>query len=95
MANITTLEVKNMSNSPKNIIIDFSNPQQVTEINQKYKDVSSMLESVNQNNEQQFISFGNEEIVLTTYQKNGWIRKNYYSAESGEPEGEAFKGKWK
>lgn len=84
-----------MSNSLKNITIDFSSPQQITEINQKYKNVSSMLESINQNNEQQFISFGDEEIVLTTYQKNGWIRKNYYSAENGELEGEAFEGKWK
>ena len=79
----------------KTITLDFSNPKQVKTANEKYKNINNMLNSVNQDGEEQLISFGNDKIVLTTFQKNGWTRKNYYSAESGELEGEAFEDRWK
>lgn len=47
----------------------------------------------NANGETVHVSIAKNGIVVTTYQRNGRVRKNYYGAD-GRPDGEMFDGKW-
>lgn len=78
----------------KQLILDFSNPEEVKEAIKRYRHLDHSVDGINQNGEQQHISFSESGAVLTTYQANGFVRINYFD-ENGQLEGEAFDGRWK
>ena len=49
---------------------------------------------VNEEGEDVLVSIARDGIVVSTFQKNGWLRKNYYD-ENGYADGETFDGRWK
>lgn len=48
---------------------------------------------VNADGEDVLLSIFTDHITVSTYQRNGWVRVNYYDAD-GYAEGETFKGRW-
>ena len=48
---------------------------------------------VNADGEDVLLSIFTDDITVSTYQRNGWGRVNYYDAD-GYAEGETFKGRW-
>ena len=48
----------------------------------------------NEDGERIEIHIAEDSIIYKTYQKNGWIRVNYFD-ENGIEDGETFDGKWK
>lgn len=76
------------------ISVDFGNPAEVKKANEKYKNLDYILSSVNQNGEEQTISFSETGVTVVTYQNNGWVREDYYDV-NGYGEGESFSGRWK
>lgn len=49
---------------------------------------------VNEVGEDVLVSIAHDSIVVSTFQKNGWLRKNFYD-ENGFDAGETFEGRWK
>lgn len=60
------------------------------EMMQKYQGVYS---GTNEEGETIQLSICSQLMELTTFQKNGWVRINWYDAK-GQPSGETFDGKW-
>lgn len=75
------------------IAIDFAVPSAVKAAMRKYGNRKDMLFGENSNGEKQEISIKTDNILLTTYQHNGFIRKNEYD-KSGKCVGEFFDEKW-
>lgn len=48
---------------------------------------------VNADGEDVLLSIFSDHIVVSTNQRNGWVRVNYYDAD-GYAEGETYKGRW-
>lgn len=48
---------------------------------------------VNADGEDVLLIIFTDHITVSTYQRNGWVRVNYYDAD-GYAEGETFKGRW-
>jgi hypothetical protein len=48
---------------------------------------------VNADSEKITLAISPASMELTTFQSNGWVRSNFYSAD-GLPAGETFDGKW-
>lgn len=80
-----------MTSEKQMIEIDFSNPKQLCELMRDYNDMD-MIFGKNDEGEDTHISINSDHIVLETFQKNHWIRKNIYW-EDGTVE-ETFEGKW-
>lgn len=60
----------------------------------KYGNMNTTFGGVNAEGEDVLISFDTESgIKLSTFQKNGWLRVNYFDKD-GVAEGETFEGKW-
>lgn len=59
-----------------------------------YGDSKTMYSGVNAEGEEVWVSIAKDSIVVTTNQKNGWVRKNFYD-EEGFAAGETFEGRWK
>ena len=59
-----------------------------------YGDSQTAYGGVNEEGEDVLVSIARDGIVVSTFQKNGWLRKNYYD-ENGSSEGETFEGWWK
>lgn len=74
--------------------VDFSDYAQRNEVMQKYSGYTYPFSGENSEGEKVLISVTTESIVVTTFQHNGWLRKNTYYANSYSTE-EAFDGKWK
>lgn len=77
----------------KTIKSDFSEPKVVRGLIREYKDIPYMVTGKNTNGEELDISFSEDGMVVRAYQKNGFIRENYYNS-NGELEGQTFQGKW-
>ena len=76
------------------ISLDFSNPAILKAAMEKYGDRKDMLFGENTNGEKQDISIAYDSIILTTYQNNGYIRKNEYNAD-GLSVCETYEGRWR
>ena len=74
--------------------VDFSDRNQRNDIMKQYGGYSYPFFGENQLGERVLISVSFDNIVITTYQKNGWVRMNYYYANSDDTE-EIIDGKWK
>ena len=48
---------------------------------------------VNADGEDVLLSIFSDHITVSTNQRNGWVRVNYYDAD-GYAEGETYKGRW-
>ena len=48
----------------------------------------------NENGEDVVLDVSSDEIIQLTFQKNGWVRRNYYNAEGRAVE-ENFRGVWR
>lgn len=74
------------------IKIDFSDLNSIREAIDKYHTTETMLIGENDDGETVTISIFGDKVVLVTYQKNRWIRRNiYYYDGSSE---ELFEGKY-
>lgn len=59
-----------------------------------YGDSQAPFGGANEAGEDVLVSIAHDSIVVSTFQKNGWLRKNYYD-ENGFDAGETFDGRWK
>ena len=79
----------------KMIAFDGADSKLCRELIQTYGDSDTMFMGNNSEGEMITISIDRESgIIVTTYQRNGWVRKNYYDTD-GLPNGETFEGRWK
>ena len=56
-------------------------------IMKEYGGMESALTGTNENGETTVLHISHDSLIVETFQKNGWIRKNYYDAE-GYADGE-------
>lgn len=68
---------------------DFDDIENRRTLMREYGNYPDMLIGINSNGERTAISINPDNIVVTTYQDNGWIRENYYN-ESGFAAGERY-----
>ena len=59
----------------------------------EYGNSKTSFSGKNENGETVFVHVASDNIIIDTYQSNGWVRRNFYNA-NGIPEGETFEGKW-
>ena len=72
---------------------DFTQVEVRRQMMQEFGDSKAAFSGVNEDGEDVLVSIANDSIVVSTNQKNGWIRKNTYGAD-GYAEGETFEGRW-
>ena len=77
---------------PNEEVICFEDPDCKVRLMRKYGHCTP-FEGTNSEGERIVLSIAPESILLETYQRNGWIRQNWYD-ENGFPNGETFAGKW-
>lgn len=84
-----------MNRIPNELSSRFSDAEVRRQIIQEYGDSPNMFFGENADGEKVIMSVSREKgIVLATYQKNGWLRINYYDAD-GFAQDETFDGRWK
>ena len=71
------------------IYFDSTSPALLRKLMKEHGDSEFPFYGTNSEGETIKLSVGYDSIVLETYQKNGWIRKNYFD-ELGYPNGETF-----
>lgn len=81
-----------MKQIPNELTKNFKDPAVRCLLMKEYSDCRG-FQGTNEDGEEVFVSINPDSIVVTTFQKNGWMRDNYYNAE-GYPDGEAYTGKW-
>ena len=86
-------EQKNANSIPDEMAAKFDTVEGRKAIIDAYKDSKAAFSGKDADGCSVCISVSETGIVLNTYQKNHWVRVNYYDA-NGEPEGETFAGKW-
>lgn len=80
---------------PNELSKSFADIEVRRKIIKEYGDSTDMFFGVNEDDENVYLSVDSENgITLTTHQKNGWVRVNYYDKD-GYQEGETFQGRWK
>lgn len=83
-----------MTRIPNELASRFGDADARRQIIQEYGDSPNMFFGENADGEKVIMSVSREKgIVLTTYQKNGWLRINYYDAD-GFAQDETFDGRW-
>lgn len=83
-----------MKSIPNELSARFADIEGRKELIEKYGNSKFPFTGVNEDGEMVNISIDTESgIVLETYQKNGWVRVNYYDKD-GFAEGESFNGRW-
>ena len=60
---------------------------------QEFGDSFAAFSGVNSDGEDVLLSIFSDHITVSTNQRNGWVRVNYYDAD-GYAEGETYKGRW-
>lgn len=75
------------------ICFDGNNPKLLRSLMEKHGNSKFPFYGENEDGERVEIHIGKSNIVYKTYQKNGWLRANYFD-ENGLPDGEIFEGKW-
>lgn len=63
------------------------------EIMDEYGDIDHMIFGENQDGEGQQISIGHENIIVDTFQTNGWVRRNVFWYDGAVEE--TYPEKWK
>ena len=79
---------------PNEISAKFVEPEGRRELMKRYGDTHSMFSGINEDGESVCASIAQDNIVVSTFQDNGWVRVNYYDGE-GFPCGETFDGKYR
>lgn len=77
---------------PNEDVACFNDPDTKIRLMRKYGHCGPFV-GHNAEGEKVVLSIAPDSIILETYQKNGWIRKNYFDS-CGFPDGEMFDGKW-
>lgn len=62
-------------------------------IMEKYGDIDCSLGGENQDGEDIEISISKSSIVVVTFQKDGFVRKNFFGMDGKQ--GETFEGRWR
>lgn len=79
----------------KAFYFDSTDPKLIRDLIEKYGDSETMFTGTNEEGELMTFSIDTERGIITnTYQKNGWVRVNYYDTD-GYDAGETFDGRWK
>lgn len=82
-----------MDSIPNKLATRFAEVEVRKQIMKEYGNSESAFLGHNEDRELVEISVHPDEIIVKTYQENGWLRVNYYD-ENGLPNGETFEGKW-
>lgn len=77
---------------PNEDVINFADPDCKVRLMRKYGNCAPFV-GHNVEGEKVILPIAPDSIILETYQKNGWIRKNYYDS-CGFLNGEMYDGKW-
>lgn len=72
---------------------DSSDPKLLVSLMKKRGSLKYPLLGKNDREEDIEIHISEDSIVYKTYQRNGWLRVNYFD-ENGYPAGETFDGRW-
>lgn len=78
---------------PNELSERFMTPAGRKELMKKYGGLQSMFAGINEDGEHVHVSIATNNIVMSTFQSNGWIRVNFYD-EEGFPCGESFDGRF-
>lgn len=76
------------------IFFDNSKPSVLCSLMEEYGDSKYPFFGENEDGERTEIHIAEDSIIYKTYQKNGWVRVNYFD-ENGIEDGETFDGRWK
>lgn len=68
------------------------NYEEMIELMKRHKEFDQMLFGMNEDGENTQVSINEDNIVISTYQRNGWIRENVYWRD-GTVE-ELYEGRW-
>ena len=82
-----------MNSIPNELAARFAEVDIRKQIMKEYGNSESAFLGHNEDGELVEMSVRPDEIIVKTYQENGWLRVNYYD-ENGLPNGETFEGKW-
>lgn len=82
-----------MKSIPNELSARFGEIEVRKQIMAEYGDSDSAFLGHNDAGELIEMSVRPDEIIVKTYQENGWLRVNYYDSD-GWPNGELFDGKW-
>lgn len=72
--------------------LNTKNYQEMIAFMDKHEDFNQMLIGKNEDGEMACVSISEDNIMISTHQKNGWVRENVYWRD-GTVE-EFFNGKW-
>ena len=75
------------------IYFDSNNPKLLRSLMKEHGNSIFPFYGKNEDGEDIEIHIAESSIIHKTYQKNGWLRANYFD-ENGLPDGEIFEGKW-
>jgi len=70
-------------------------PKWIHETCMKHEEYPEILFGENEDGESVHISVNEDHILVTTFQKNGWTRNNFYYDDDEMTCEELFDGKWK
>lgn len=79
---------------PNELTQNFGDINVRRELMKLYGESRTAYSGTNEDGEDVLVSIAPDSIVVSTFQSNGWVRKNYYGKD-GLPEGETFDGRWK
>lgn len=79
---------------PNELSLSFGDVKTRRKLMELYGDSQTAYSGVNEDGEDVMVSIASNSIVVSTFQKNGWLRKNFYD-EYGFNDGETFDGRWK
>ena len=82
-----------MKSIPNELAARFAEVEVRKQLMKEYGDSDSAFLGHNEGGELVEMSVCPDEIIVRTFQDNGWVRVNYYD-ENGLPNGETFDGKW-
>lgn len=68
------------------------NHEEMIELMKHHEEFDQMLMGKNENGENTYISVNEDNITISTYQRNGWIRENVYWRDGTEEE--LYAGRW-
>lgn len=68
-------------------------PENLKAAMREFGDVNDSFSGTNENGEEVIVGIAKDSVCITTYQSNGWVRKNFYNAD-GYFEGETYDGRW-
>lgn len=84
--------VQSMICIPNELTKNFKDPAVRRKLMAEYADCHGFY-GQNEDGEIVWVSISSTQITVATYQKNGWVRVNYYD-ENGLSSGEAYNGRW-